>query len=76
MQYRTVFCEQSIQGSSALVEDESRCERELGTRPEHGRRCTGEVEGGICASWHIGEWSSVSQDSCRFRKTFGNNFWQ
>jgi hypothetical protein len=60
VQYRTVFCEQSIQGSSALVDDESRCESEVGPRPEHGRRCTGEVEGGICASWHISEWSACS----------------
>ncbi|XP_035703436.1 papilin isoform X2 [Folsomia candida] len=60
VQYRTVFCEQSIQGSSAIVHDETRCESEVGPRPENGRRCTGEVEGGICASWHEGEWSSCS----------------
>lgn len=56
-QYRNVFCEQEIQGVSALVENE-KCVEMHGPAPDKLRNCTSTKT--ECTDWFVGGWKGCS----------------
>ncbi|ODM97201.1 Papilin [Orchesella cincta] len=57
-QYRNVFCEQEIQGVSALVEND-KCVFLLGPAPDKLRNCTS-TNTEECTYWFVGGWKGCS----------------